>query len=84
MLAKRSWTPLVSNLTRYNITILTIIGIADPGSVELTNDEVIALVEHFGFKVESKESGIKAGYIQDDESMLQNTYQVSHWVARKL
>jgi hypothetical protein len=50
----------------------------------LTNDEVIALVEHFGFKVESKESGIKAGYIQDDESMLQNTYQVSHWVARKL
>ncbi|KFY01663.1 hypothetical protein V490_00817 [Pseudogymnoascus sp. VKM F-3557] len=59
-------------------------GIADPGSVELTNDEVIALVEHFGFKIESKESGIKAGYIQDDESMLQNTYQVSHWVARKL
>jgi hypothetical protein len=71
-------------LTYENITLLTTVGIADPGSVELTNDEVIALVEHFGFKIESKESGIKAGYIQDDESMLQNTYQVSHWVARKL
>jgi hypothetical protein len=63
---------------------LTNLGIADPGSVELTDDEVIALVEHYGFKIESRESGLKAGYIQDEESMLQNTYQASHWVARKL
>lgn len=84
MLAKRSWRPLVSKLTCRDTTLLTTLGIADPGSVELTNEEVIALVEHFGFKVESQETGIKAGYIQDDESMLQNTYQASHWVARKL
>jgi len=63
---------------------LTNLGIADPGSVELTDGEIIALVEHYGFKIESRESGLKAGYIQDDESMLQNTYEVSHWVARKL
>lgn len=59
-------------------------GIADPGSVELTNDEVLALIEHFGFVIERKEDGIKAGYIQDPRSMLQSTYHVSHWVARKM
>lgn len=59
-------------------------GIADPGSVELTDDEIVALVEHFGFKIEKRESRISAGYIQDPKSMLQSTYQVSHWVARKL
>jgi hypothetical protein len=59
-------------------------GIADPGSIELTDDEVVALVERFGFKVEKRESGIEAGYIQDPESMLQSLYRVSHWVARKV
>jgi carnosine N-methyltransferase len=59
-------------------------GIADPGSVELTDVEVIALVERFGFRVESRESGIEAGYIQDPSSMLQSLYRVSHWVARKV
>lgn len=64
---------------------LTVIpGIADPGSVELSGDEVINLVEHYGFKVEKKEDGLKAGYIQDAEAMLQNTYQATHWLARKL
>jgi carnosine N-methyltransferase len=60
------------------------IGIEDPGSVELTNEEVIALVETFGFKIEKQETGIKAGYIQDTESMLQSTYRASHWLARKI
>jgi carnosine N-methyltransferase len=59
-------------------------GIADPGNVELTDDEIVALVEHFGFKIEKRESRISAGYIQDPKSMLQSTYKVSHWVARKL
>jgi len=59
------------------------IGIADPGSVELTDDEVVALAEKLGFDVEKRESGIAAPYIQDPESMLQNIYQASHWVARK-
>jgi hypothetical protein len=58
--------------------------IADPGSVELTDDEIIALVEHFGFGIEKREAGMEAGYIQDPKSMLQSTYRVSHWVARKL
>lgn len=58
-------------------------GIADPGGVELTDDEVIALVDAMGFVIESRESGITAPYIQDTESMMQNTYKVSSWVARK-
>jgi len=58
-------------------------GIADPGAVELTDDEVMALIETFGFVVETRESGMPAPYIQDKESMLQNTYQASFWVARK-
>jgi len=59
-------------------------GIADPGSVELSNDEVIALVEMLGFKVEMSEVRSDVGYIQNPESMLQSTYTVSHWVARKV
>jgi carnosine N-methyltransferase len=59
-------------------------GIAEPGSFELTDDEVIALVEEMGFRIETRLSNVQAPYIQDPESMLQNTYQASHWVARKL
>lgn len=58
-------------------------GIADPGAVELSDDEVVVLIEKMGFDIEHRESGIAAPYIQDVESMLQNTYQASHWVARK-
>ncbi|CZT08939.1 related to putative trehalase [Rhynchosporium graminicola] len=58
-------------------------GIADPGSIELTDDEVVALIEKLGFDIEHRESGIAAPYIQDVESMVQNTYMASHWVARK-
>lgn len=58
-------------------------GIADPGSFELADDEVMALVERIGFVVEAKESGLAAPYIQDAESMLQTTYRATFWVARK-
>jgi len=58
-------------------------GIADPGSVELTDDEVVALIEKMGFDIEKRETGIYAPYIQDPQSMLQSTYQASHWIARK-
>lgn len=58
-------------------------GIADPGAFELTDDEIVALVEKMGFDIEKKESGIAAPYIQDPESMLQHIYMASHWVARK-
>ncbi|KAM0517784.1 hypothetical protein ACHAPE_004762 [Trichoderma viride] len=58
-------------------------GIADPGSFELTNDEVMALVEKLGFVVESMETGIRAPYIQDMDSMLHMVYNATTWVARK-
>nr|OQO29464.1 hypothetical protein B0A51_02771 [Rachicladosporium sp. CCFEE 5018] len=61
-------------------------GIGAHGSFELSNDEVVALVPKLGFEivehVERLEGG--AGYIRDPESMLQNTYRPSFWVARKL
>ena len=59
-------------------------GIGDPGSVELTHDEVLALVEHLGFKVEKQDSGtLETGYISNPRSMLQNTYRPVFWIARK-
>lgn len=59
------------------------LGIADPGSFELTDDEVVALVEKMGFVVEKREEGLTAPYVQDSLSMLQTVYRASHWIARK-
>ncbi len=60
-------------------------GIAEPGSVELTDEEVRAVVERMGFRVEQHEvREAEAGYIQDPESLLLNLYRLSHWVARKV
>ena len=62
-------------------------GIAEPGSFELTNAEVLLLLSQTGFEVikhEMIDSTPGLGYIQDPESMLQNLYQCSHWVARKV
>ncbi|KAI5867175.1 N2227-domain-containing protein [Durotheca rogersii] len=58
-------------------------GIAEPGSFELTDDEVVALVERMGFVVEKREKGLHAPYVQDAQSMLQMVYKASHWVVRK-
>ncbi|KAM0327642.1 hypothetical protein ACHAQA_005935 [Verticillium albo-atrum] len=58
-------------------------GIADPGSFELADDEVMALVERVGFVVESRAAGLEAPYIQDRDSMMQTLYHASTWVARK-
>lgn len=58
-------------------------GIADPGSFELADDEVMALVARVGFVVEVKEGGLRAPYIHDAESMLQTVYHATFWVARK-
>lgn len=58
-------------------------GIADPGSFELADDEVMALLDNMGFTVEKSRTGIEAPYIQDRDSMLQTTYRASAWVARK-
>ena len=59
-------------------------GIGEPGSVELTADELILLVETMGFRIEKREildSG--CGYIQDPHSMLQSSYRLLHFVAEK-
>ncbi|QPG94090.1 hypothetical protein C2857_004590 [Epichloe festucae Fl1] len=58
-------------------------GIADPGSFELSNDEVMALLKKLGFDVEWTQLGIEAPYIQDEESMLRTVYKATAWVARK-
>jgi carnosine N-methyltransferase len=59
-------------------------GIGDPGSVELTNEEVLALVEHLGFTIERQEcNGPETGYITNPRSMLQSNYRPAFWIARK-
>ncbi|KAL8282963.1 hypothetical protein RB597_010377 [Gaeumannomyces tritici] len=60
-------------------------GIADPGSFELTEDEVLALVERVGFEIvrRDEDEGLEAPYIQDPDSMLRTVYRPSSWVARK-
>ena len=61
------------------------VDIEEPGNVELTDDEVVLLVVKLGFVVEKHEiSKEEIGYIQAPESMMQNRYRTSHWVARKL
>ena len=60
------------------------IGIEEPGGVELSNEELLLLVEDMGFHLEeSFQSKEGHGYIQNPASMLQNTYRPSYWVARK-
>jgi carnosine N-methyltransferase len=61
-------------------------GIGDPGSFELSNDEVVALVQHCGFEIVKHEERVDAaaGYIMDDRSMLTHQYHPSFWVAKKL
>ncbi|KAJ5682874.1 hypothetical protein N7462_006039 [Penicillium macrosclerotiorum] len=60
-------------------------GIGEPGNVELTEEEVLRLVERLGFCIEARaDDRAPCGYIQDADSMLQNLYQPSHWVARKV
>lgn len=60
------------------------VGIGDPGSVELTTDEVLALVTHLSFTIEKSECGtFETGYISNPRSMLQSNYRPSFWLARK-
>ena len=60
-------------------------GIGEAGSVELTDEEVVGLVQRSGFKLLSHGAGDHdAGYIQRPSSMLHTVYKTSHWVARKI
>lgn len=61
--------------------------VEETGSFELTDEEVILLLQNMGFEVlkqEMLDSGHGLGYIQDPQSMLQNLYQCSHWIVRKM
>lgn len=61
-------------------------GIGEPGSFELTDEEVRVLVESMGFEIINQEQLPEeyGGYIQDPRSMIQNRYRCSQWVARRL
>jgi hypothetical protein len=49
-------------------------------NVELSEEEVLTLVERMGFRLEKRGERKACGYIQDPNSMLQNLYQVlSFW-----
>lgn len=59
-------------------------GIGEPGGVELTEDEIIKLLEVMGFTVEKHVTmQISTGYISNPKSMWQSVYHPSFWVARK-
>ncbi|CAK7274574.1 hypothetical protein SEPCBS57363_006234 [Sporothrix epigloea] len=58
-------------------------GITDPGSFELSDNEVKELVVKLGFTFVVQETDVETPYIHDGESMLQTVYKSSHWVARK-
>lgn len=60
-------------------------GIGEPGSFELTDEEVVAMLDRLGFEILVHEllPAEKGGYIQDLKSMMQSRYRCSHWVARK-
>ncbi|KAL9107752.1 MAG: hypothetical protein Q9227_007374 [Pyrenula ochraceoflavens] len=60
-------------------------GIDEPGNFELTDEEVIKLVESMGFQILRHSIDTHGvGYIQNPGSMLQDTFWPSHWVARKI
>ncbi|KAL2366494.1 hypothetical protein RJZ56_000539 [Blastomyces dermatitidis] len=60
-------------------------GIGEPGRVELTEEDVIALIQQFGFEFVKREAAeTLCGYIQDPDSMLQNLYRPAHWVVKRV
>ena len=60
-------------------------GIGEPGGVELTEEEVLFLIDRMGFRVIEHERSVDAtGYIQDPESMAQALYDNSHWIAKRV
>ncbi|KAF2404723.1 N2227-domain-containing protein [Trichodelitschia bisporula] len=52
--------------------------------IELSNQEILALLEQIGFTlIRNNEDMKQAGYVRDTTSMLQNVYQCAHWVVEK-
>ena len=59
------------------------VGIDAPGGFELTDEELLLLIDMKGFDIEKHEMRDGSGYIQNPHSMLQNMYHCSYWIARK-
>ncbi len=77
-------SPAVDERTQSGEATSAQAGIEEPGSFELTDEEVVELVRQMDFDIERRELGIEGiGYINNPRSMLQNTYRLSHFVARK-
>ena len=53
------------------------------GKFELCLDEVLALVQMCGFKLEKVVTGTKTSYAGDGKSMLKHEYEGVFWVAVK-
>ena len=61
-----------------------LVGIEAPGSIEMTDSELVALVGEMGFDIEMHEIRDDGqGYIRNPDSMLQNIYRCSFWIAKK-
>ena len=59
-------------------------GIGEPGSVELTEEELLLLLQRFGFGIEKhKVNTDGVGYIQSPHSLFQHLYHTSYWIAKK-
>lgn len=55
------------------------------GQVELTVEEVLMLVSNMGFEIKDRRIQNEGfGYIQNPNSLLQNLYYTSYWVAKKV
>ncbi|KAL3425936.1 hypothetical protein PVAG01_02727 [Phlyctema vagabunda] len=59
-------------------------GTMSPGSIELTNEELLQLVETLGFQILTSEFSIPAPYLSHPDTMMPVFYNASFWVARKL
>jgi carnosine N-methyltransferase len=60
------------------------LGIGESGSFELSEDEVVKLLEHLGFLfLKHDVDFMETGYVQSPRSMLRSVYRPSHWVVRK-
>ena len=59
-------------------------GIEAPGSVELSNEEILAVLKAYNFTIEKEEIMSEASsYMNNPASMLQTRYINAHWVARR-
>ena len=54
------------------------------GSFELSNEEVMQLVQQMGFTITTIQDTIETGYAQNPASMLHSVYKPSFWIAKKL